>query len=424
MLTSQQRDVQMLARDFAEGEIRPRAGEWDREGAFGKEVLAKLGELGFLGMRVPEKYGGLGFDLQTWLIALEEISRADAALALTVAIQSGPATSMLMEYGSETQREKWLPAMASGEKLLSFALSEDNAGSDPAALTTTARRNGEDSPASWTLSGSKRWVTNGALADAVFVFAQTGSALGEIPDRKGPECAGGASCNNLPEEEGQQIRPASERSSVGAFLVDTDATGYEVGRREKTMGLRASQTVAVCLNDVRIDENRLVGDPTRGLNYALGALDVGRMGVAAQASGIAHAAMGHAIRYAQEREQFGRKIATFGGIRAKLAVMGSRIAAAKALIMEGARGWERISQGQDDEGVSLTARAAMAKLVASETAVYVTDQTVNIFGGYGFMSEFPVEKLLRDAKGTEIYEGTSEVLRLIIGRAIAPQKGH
>ncbi len=381
MLTAEQREIRDLARDFVEGEIVPRAASWDRDGAFEREILDKLAALGFMGMLVPADYGGLEFDVPTYLVALEEIARGDAALALTVAIQNGPVPHLLLAHGSEAQRAEWLPALAAGEKIAAFALSEADAGSDPAGMHTRARRHG----GAWEISGSKRWVTNGCLADVAVVFARTGSG--------------------------------EPRAPTGAFIVDTGAEGYRVPRREKTMGLRASETVSVELEDVRVDSTRLVGDPARGLAYALEALDLGRLGIGAQAVGIAGAALEHATRYARERRQFGRTIASFGAIRSKLAVMATRIAASRALVREGAEEWEARASRPGD-GLPVTARSAMAKLLASETAMWVTEEAVRIFGGYGFMREFPVEKLMRDAKGTEIYEGTSEILRLVIGRAL------
>lgn len=380
-LTPEQREIRALARDFAEGEIIPRAADWDRDGAFDREVLDRLAALGFLGMLVPEEYGGLGFDAPTYLAALEEIARGDAALALTVAIQNGPVPHILLAHGSEAQKRRWLPALASGDRIAGFALSEADAGSDPSGLRTRAREHG----GGWTISGTKRWVTNGSLADVVVVFAATGAGESHTP--------------------------------AGAFLVDTDAAGYRVGRREKTMGLRASETVSVELEEVRVGPGRLVGDPALGLRYGLGALDLGRLGIGAQAVGIAQAALEHATRYARERHQFGRPIAAFGAVRSKLAVMATKIAASRALVREGAEVWEANGSGAGG-GLPVKARSAMAKLLASETAMWVTEEAVRIFGGYGFMREFPVEKLMRDAKGTEIYEGTSEILRLVVGRSL------
>lgn len=382
MLTADQRAIRELARDFTDSEIAPHAAAWDERGAFDRDVLDRLGELGFLGMLVPERYGGLGLDLPTCLVALEELARGDAALALTVAIQNGPVPAVLLAHGSEAQKARWLPDLAAGAKIAGFALSEAQAGSDPSAMSTTAAPDG----GAWTISGAKRWVTNGASADVMLVFARTG-------------------------------QDAAGRPSTGAFMVDTDAPGYRAGHREKTMGLRASETVSVDLDGVRVDCDRLVGDSGRGLSYALEALDLGRLGIGAQAVGIARAALEHAVRYASERRQFGRPIASFGAVRGKLAAMAARIAASRALVMEGARVWEARGAPQEDDP-PVSASSAMAKLVASETATWAAEEAVRIFGGYGFMREYPVEKLMRDAKGTEIYEGTSEILRLVIGRSL------
>lgn len=382
MLTADQRAIRELARDFADSEIAPRAAEWDRQGAFDREVLDKLGDLGFLGMLVPEQYGGLGVGLPTYLVALEELARGDAALALTVAIQNGPVPAVLLAHGSESQKARWLPELAAGRKIAGFALSEADAGSDPSAMSTTAVPDGT----AWTISGAKKWVTNGASADLLLVFARTGDE-------------------------------ASGRPGSGAFLVDTHARGYRAGDREKTMGLRASETVSVEFDDVRVDGERLVGDPRCGLRYALEALDLGRLGIGSQAVGIAQAALEHSVRYAHGRRQFDRPIASFGAVRGKLARMAARVAASRALVMEGARVWEARDTLQDGD-TPVTASSAMAKLVASETATFVAEEAVRIFGGYGFMREYPVEKLMRDAKGTEIYEGTSEILRLVIGRGL------
>lgn len=384
-LADERREVRGLAREFAAAEIAPRAAAWDRDGAYGRDVLDKLGELGFLGMLVPEEYGGLGLDAGTYLAALEELAKGDASVALAVSIHNGPVVRLLMAHGSAAQKSRWLPALASGEKIGGFALSEPEAGSDPGGLATEARRNADG----WTVSGVKRWVTNGGRADLICVFARTEEG------GDGPVSAG------------------SQDGAIGAFLVETDAEGYRPGRREKTMGLRASETVEVALDRVHLEPDRLVGDRAKGLSHALDAIDVGRLGVAAQAVGIAQAAMEHAASYAGERRQFGRPIAAFGAVRSKLAVMATRIAASRALLMEAARAWEA-SPGKP----SAALWPAMAKLQASETAAWVTDQAVNVLGGCGFMREFPVERLMRDAKATEIYEGTSEILRMVIGRSV------
>lgn len=243
LLTADQQAIRDLAREFADGEIAPRAADWDRNGAFDRDILDRLAELGFLGMLIPERYGGLELDLPTYLVAFEELARGDAALALTLHIQNGPVPYVLMTHGTDEQKSAWLPELASGATIAGFALSEAGAGSDPASMTTTARR----TDGGWTIAGAKRWVTNGGRADVMLVFARTGGV-------------------------------DSGRHSIGAFLVDTSAPGYRVGKRERTMGLRASETVEVELDDVQVAADRLVGDPARGLGYALEALDLGRSG--------------------------------------------------------------------------------------------------------------------------------------------------
>ncbi len=389
MLTAEQRDVQRLARDFAEQEIAPRAAAWDRDRAFDRTVLDQLAALGFLGMLVPEQYGGLGLDVPTYLVALEEIARADASVALVVAIQNGPVPHLLLELGTEEQRERWLPRLAAGEISAAFALPEDGAAIDEAdasGLSTAARR-GDDG--GWTLSGTEPWVAGGAAAGVVAVLART-----EAP---------------------------GARARVAAFLVDAAAEGCRLGRREATMGYRASGTAPLRLDGVRLGPGRVLGDPDGGADGVLGALDLGRLGIGAQAVGIAQAAMEHATAYAIGRRQFGRALAKFGAVRAKLAWMAARTAASRALVMDAARRWR--CEGGAAARRDRAARAAMAKLVASDTAAWVAEQAVHVLGGNGYMKEFPVEKLMRDAKGTEIFEGTSETMRLVIGRSLIERDG-
>ena len=392
MFTPEQLEIRALARAFAEGEIRPHAARWDEERDLDPEIFGKLGELGFLGMRVPERYRGLELDLGTYLLALEELAWGDASLALAVAIHNGPVTTLLLQHGSDEQKEAYLPALASGSLLGAFALSEPSAGSDAASIQTRAASRDDGS---WSLSGTKRWVTNGDRAGLVIVFAATEREVAGEPENA-----------------------AEGKSSMGVFLVERDSEGYSVTGRETTMGLRASQTVSVELEDVRVAPDRVLGDPTQGFRYALEALNVGRLGVAAQSVGVAQEAFEHATDYAVERHQFGQAIADFGAIQFKLADMASRIAASRSLLHTAAASLEA-EGGCDARGAdAIPALAAMAKLTASETAMWVTDEAVQIFGGYGYMRDYPVEKLMRDAKGTEIYEGTSEIMRLVVAREI------
>lgn len=384
MPTAEQSELQALARDFAEAELRPRTAEWDERGALEEEIFTKLAESGFLGMLIAEDDGGLGFDLATYLVVLEELAWGDAAVALSVAIHNGPVAGLVTRHGSEEQRAEWLPKLASGQCLGAFALSEPDAGSDASSITSTATRDGDG----WVLEGEKRWVTNGARAGLVALFARTAE------------------------------------DAIGLFLVTPDADGYRVGDRETTLGLRASETVSVHLDGVRVGPEALVGDADAGLRYALGAIDLGRIGVAAQATGVARAALEHAATYALEREQFGTPIARFGALQAKLADAAQRIAGGRSLTMEAAEAWEAARNGGPRTGLQgVTAKAAMAKLAASEAASFTADEAIQIFGGYGYMRHYPVEKLLRDAKGAEIYEGTSEILRRVIAGEILRDAG-
>ncbi len=377
--TPEQLEIQTLAREFADGELRPHAAAWDAERALDESVFGKLAELGFLGMRVPEEHGGLGFDAGTYLLVLEELARGDAAVALSVAIHNGPVCGLILKHGSDAQKAAWLPRLASGEVVGAFALSEPEAGSDAAALSATADPDGDG----WRVTGVKRWVTNGARAGLAVLFART--------------------------DEG-----------VSTFLARPDTEGYQVGATEQTLGLRASQTVTVHLDGMRLDGDALVGKAGEGMGQALEAIDAGRVGIAAQAVGIGRAALEHATAYALERHQFGTALADFGATQAKLAEMHRRIACARAMAHHAGSALDGVGSGRCSRSGpdGLTARAAVAKLAASEAATWAADEAVQIFGGYGYMRDYPVEKLLRDAKGTEIYEGTNEIMRHVIAREI------
>jgi alkylation response protein AidB-like acyl-CoA dehydrogenase len=392
MSTSERLEIQAMARDFAAAELKPRAAEWDERRALDDDVFAKLAELGFFGMLIPEKYGGLGFDFATYVGVLEELAWGDASVALTVAVHNGPVATLLVRHASEDQKLRWLPTLASGEALGAFAMSEPRSGSDPGGLVTRARR----TDAGWRISGEKRWTTNGARAGLVLVFAATGDA-----------------------------------GEVGAFVVAPSAEGYAVGKRETTLGLRASETVGIELRDVAVGTDDLVGDASDGLHYAMEALDVGRVGTAAQAVGIGRSAMEHAAAYALERKQFGQAIARFGAIQEKLARMAERLAAGRSLTLEAASALGSVEQGPGEGAAAggrlglqgTTARAAVAMLAASDAATSAADEAIQVFGGYGYMRHYPVEKLLRDAKGTEIYGGTSEIMRHVIARELLRDMG-
>ncbi len=385
MPTSEQRELRQLAHEFAEAELRPHTAAWDERRALDDDVFAKLAELGFLGMLVPEEHGGLGFDLGTYLLVLEELAWGDAAVARAVAIHNGLVATSMARHGSEAQRSAWLPRLAAGEALGAFALSESDVGSDASSIATRATAEG----GGWRLDGEKRWVTNGARAGVVLVFAKTA------------------------EDE------------VGAFLVEPATEGYDRGEPERTLGLRASETVPVRLDGVRVSAEAVLGQPDAGYRIALEALDLGRVGLAAQAVGVGRAALEHATRYALEREQFDQPIARFGAVQAKLAEMARRLAGARALTREAAAAleawWDGAGPRMGLDGA--TARAAIAKVSASEAATWTADEAIQIHGGYGYMRHYPVEKLLRDAKGAEIYEGTNEIMRMVIAREILRDAG-
>jgi alkylation response protein AidB-like acyl-CoA dehydrogenase len=384
LLTEEQRQILEVARSFARDVLRPGAeGRDAREDSFDRGPVDRLAELGFLGMLIPEQYDGLGLDMLTYLFALEEIAWGDASVAVSMSVHNSLPTQTLLRHGTEKQKERWLKPMARGELLGAFSLSEAGSGSDAAALQSRAVPDG----AGWRLNGEKMWVTNGIAADLVLLMART-----------------------APPGDGQGTR------GIGAFIVPTDAPGWVPGRKERKMGLRGSETVAVALDDLYLGPEHLIGEPDLGFHYALEALEGGRLGIAAQAIGIAEAALDHARDYADEREQFGRPIRSFQGIQFKLADMATRLEAARGLLYRAAQAY----QADEPRRRKLS---SMAKLFASETAMWVTRQAVQVYGGYGYSREYPVERLFRDAKVTEIYEGTSEIHRLIISRELYLERG-
>ena len=376
-LTETQREIQTLARDFAAAEIAPHAARWDRESCFPVAVARRMGELGFLGMLLPEQFDGLGLDTTSYLLALEEIAAADASAAVLMSVHNSLPTQMLLNFGSDAQRERYLRPMARGEMIGAFALSEPEAGSDASALRCQAVRDGND----WVLSGTKSWVTSGSFADVIMVMART-----DTPD-------------------------ARRRSKgISAFIVTPDLPGFHVGKKEDKMGLRASPTVQLNFDELRVPAENLLGEEGQGFVYAMRSLDNGRLGIAAQALGIARAALDAALAYADERKQFGQPIREFQAIQFKLADMASRLVSARAML--------HLTAAMKDRGESTTLYGSMSKLLASETAMFVTTEAVQIFGGYGYVKDYPVEKYFRDAKITEIYEGTSEIQRIVIAREL------
>lgn len=375
-LDEQRKEFVQLAREFAEKEIAPHAAEWDRRKEFPREVIRRLGELGFLGLLVSEDLGGLGLDALTYLMMMEEIAAADASVSITLSVHNSLPSYVLQRYGTPEQHERWLKPMARGELLAAFCVSEPDSGSDLASVSTTATR----TESAWVINGTKAWVTNGGVADVLLILVRT-SKQAEKPSR-----------------------------GLSFFIVPADADGVQASKPEDKMGLRSSRTTQIVLDDVRLGADCLIGQEGMGFRYAMEGLDRGRLSVAAQAVGIARAALDHARRYAAERKQFNKPIKDFQGVSFMLADMATRLAAARSLVHDTARAEER--------GEGITQRASMAKLFASETAMFVANHAVQIFGGYGYMKDYPVERLLRDAKVTEIYEGTSEIQRVIIGRGL------
>jgi alkylation response protein AidB-like acyl-CoA dehydrogenase len=384
-LSDEQREILMLARRFAERELRPGVRLRDEnEGEFDRSPVDKLGELGFLGMLIPEEYDGLGLDMLTYLYVLEEIAWGDPSVAVSMSVHNSLPTQTLLRHGTAEQKDRWLKPMARGEILGAFSLSEADAGSDAAAITAQAVRDGDG----WRLNGAKMWITNGASADVILMMVRTD----DPQDRMGPK-------------------------GIGAFLVPTGADGYIPGKKERKMGLRGSETVAATLQDLYLGPEHLIGEPGQGFRYALEALEGGRLGIAAQAVGIAEAALDYARDYAEQRVQFGRSISRLQGIQFKLADMATRVEASRGLLY-------RAALSYDADEPRKRKLSSMAKLHASETAMWVARQAVQVFGGYGYSREYPVERLFRDAKVTEIYEGTSEIHRMIIARELYLERGN
>jgi alkylation response protein AidB-like acyl-CoA dehydrogenase len=372
-LTPEQREIRSLAREVADAEIRPHAAAWDRERRFPAEVVAKLGELGLLGVCVPEELGGAGADFLAYVLVLEELSRADAGVGVTVAVHTSAATLPILAFGEEEQVERFVPPLARGETLGAFALTEPDSGSDAGSLRTAAVPEGDG----WRLTGQKQWITNGGHAGTFLLFARSD------PSTEGPR-------------------------GISAFLLDREHV--EVVREEEKLGLNSSSTVDLRLDGVLVGRDRLLHEERKGFAVAMATLDGGRIGIAAQAVGIAQAAFETARAYALERRQFGRRLADHQAIAFKLADMATEIDAARLLTYRAA--WLKAT------GRPHAAEGAKAKLFASEVARRQTAEAIQVLGGYGYTKEFPVERYYRDAKVTEIYEGTSEVQRLVIARSL------
>ncbi|MFQ5895901.1 MAG: acyl-CoA dehydrogenase family protein [Nitrospinota bacterium] len=369
-LTEGQRLIQRTAREFAERELLPRAAELDRREEFPADLVKRLGELGFMGMMVPEAYGGAGVDTVSYVLAMEEISRACASTGAIMTVNNSLVCAPILEFGSAAQRETALPPLARGEKLGCFALTEPESGSDAASLRTTARRGG----CGWRLDGTKRFITNGREADLCLLFATRDRAL--------------------------------RHRGISAFLVETGAPGFAVGRLEGKLGLRATSCAEIILEGCHIPAEALLGQEGQGFRIAMKTLEGGRIGVAAQALGIARAALEESVAHARQRVQFGRPIGAQQAIQWMVADMATGLDAARLLTLRAAQ----LKDGGEPFGWA----ASMAKVFASECAMGAATKGVQVHGGYGYIREFAAERHFRDAKITEIYEGTSEIQRLII----------
>jgi alkylation response protein AidB-like acyl-CoA dehydrogenase len=372
-LTAEQREIQSLARDFAREHIEPHASQWDREHTFPRPLFAQLAELGLMGTCVPEEYGGAGADFLSYILVLEELSRADAGVGVTVAVHTSAVTLPILTFGTDEQRARFVPPLAQGQHLGAFALTEPEAGSDAGALRTRAVRDGDE----WVIDGAKQWITNGRHAGTFLLFARTDTGT------------------------------AGARG-VSAFVLDAEQV--RVTRDEEKLGLNSSVTNDIVVEGVRVGPDRLLHDENHGFRVAMQTLDGGRVGIAAQAVGITQAGFDVAVAYAKERRAFGQRIGDFQAISHKLANMSMELDAARLLVYRAA--WLK------QEGRPHTDAGAKAKLFASEMARRQTAEAIQILGGYGYTKEFPVERYYRDAKITEIYEGTSEIQRLVIARQI------
>ncbi|MDH4565256.1 acyl-CoA dehydrogenase [Pseudomonas sp. BN414] len=374
-LTEEQRMIRDMARDFARAEVAPQAQAWEKAGWIDDDLVRQMGELGLLGMVVPETWGGTYIDYVAYALAVEEISAGDGALGALMSIHNSVGCGPILNYGSQTQKDLWLPQLASGTAIGCFCLTEPQAGSEAHNLRTRA----ELKDGQWVLNGAKQFVSNGKRAKLAIVFAVTDPELG--------------------------------KKGLSAFLVPTDTPGFVVDRSEHKMGIKASDTCAVTLSDCRIPEENLLGLRGKGLAIALSNLEGGRIGIAAQALGIARAAFEAALGYARERVQFGKPIIEHQSIGNLLADMHTRLNAARLMILHAAR--------LKSAGLPCLSEASQAKLFASEIAEQVCSSAIQIHGGYGYLEDYPVEKYYRDARITQIYEGSSEVQRLLIAREMA-----
>lgn len=369
--TEEQLMMRNMVRDFANDKIAPFVEEMEK-GVFPREILNEMGELGLMGITVPEEYGGAGMDFTSYIIAINELSRVSAVVGVILSVHTSVGTNPILYFGSEEQKQQYVPKLASGEYLGAFCLTEPSAGSDAGSLKSRAVKDGDD----YVINGAKVFITNGGEADVYIVFASTNPELGT--------------------------------KGISAFIVEKGTEGLVIGKDEHKMGLHGSRTVQLTFENMRVPASNLLGQEGEGFKIAMANLDVGRIGIAAQSLGIAEAALAEAVAYAQERKQFGKPIALQQGIGFKLADMATAVEASRLLVFRAA--------DLRAQGLPCGQEASMAKLFASKTAVDTTIEAIQVFGGYGYTAEYPVERLFRDAKVTEIYEGTSEIQRLVISK--------
>lgn len=375
-LSEEHEMIRQTAREFAQKEIAPIAAEFDESGEFPYETIKKMGAMGFMGIEVPEEYGGAGMDTLAYVLALEEICKVDAAHGTIMSVNNSLYCYGILRFGTEAQKQKFLRPVASGQAIGAYSLTEPMSGSDAGTMRSRAVRDGDF----YILNGRKSWVTSAPVADYIVAFLMTA--------------------------------PEKKHHGITAFLVETNRPGFARGKKEPKLGIRASATSEIVFEDYRLPVENRLGEEGEGFKIAMTVLDAGRIGIASQALGIAEAAYEASLAYAREREAFGQKIGQFQGIAFKLADMKTRIEASRLLIYNAALAKER----SKTTGERFTLEASMAKLFASETANFVTDAAVQIHGGMGYSKELPIERYYRDAKITEIYEGTSEIQRLVISR--------
>jgi butyryl-CoA dehydrogenase len=370
LLDEKYNEIRDMIKKFSDGEVAPLAMSIDHEGRMPKELIAKLAENGFLGSYIPEEYGGAGLDYQSYALLIEELSRNCASTGVFVSAHTSLGVWPILNFGTEAQKKKFLPKMASGEWIGCFCLSEPNAGSDAGSLTTSATDMGDH----WEINGVKNWITNGKEAGVCIVFAKTK----KTPDYKG----------------------------ISAFIVETSSPGFSIIKEEDKLGIRGSSTCQLAFDKVKVPKDALLGEAEKGFRVAMATLDGGRIGIAAQALGIAQGAFTYAAKYTQQRVQFGAPLATLQGVQFMLADMSTKIACSRLLIYH--------ASALKDAGLPYSKQSAQAKLMASESAMWVTTKAIQLCGGNGYTKEYPVERYFRDAKITEIYEGTSEVQRMVI----------